>query len=679
MRPKLILRSGGVFLLLPILGCARPLIVTTTTLLNEMTDLAALAEFPDPAYTCRQYSSYDRRSTSPDDHESWFANADRGNYLREEQHDGRTEFVLMDADGPGAIVRFWSANPHGMLRFYLDGDERPTLEVPMDDFLGGKLKDIPDPISAERSHGWSSYLPIPYRKHCKVTGDEIRDGKNDVYYQINYRTYQAGTHVQTFRKSDLAWHAARIRKQSLRLADPEKYAVRAAIHRGRGLETAGRAEPRLVIEPGQEVVLRSGADGLGGAITEFVVRVFAKQTDAALRGLVLTIDFDNERTVECPLGDFFGAAPGVNPYASLPLGVTESGEMWSHWFMPFAQSARVALRNHSEESVGLAYSIGEILYPWSARTMHFHAKWRQARQVPTRPMRDWNYLDTRGRGVFAGVAFSIANPVKQWWGEGDEKIYVDDEEFPSHFGTGTEDYFGYAWSSNTPFSHAYHNQPRCDGPGNFGHTSVNRWHILDRIPFENHFRFDMELWHWTKNAKVDMSVVSYWYARLGATDAFPPVRGDELALVALPAYTPPRVEGAIEGEELRVIESTAEAGPQHWDTLSNESHLWWRHGEPGDRLVLGFPVEQAGRYRVYARLVRAIDYGIHRLAINNEPAGEPIDLYHDGVEPTDEIVLGVFNLNAGENRLSVTIDGANDAAVKSYMFGLDYLRIEPVE
>ena len=73
---------------------------------------------------------------------------------------------------------------------------------------------------------------------------------------------------------------------------------------------------------------------------------------------------------------------------------------------------------------------------------------------------------------------------------------MDGETFPSHFGTGTEDYYGYAWCWPGLFTHAYHAQPRCDGPGNYGRTSVNRFHILDRIPFTKDFKFDMELWHW---------------------------------------------------------------------------------------------------------------------------------------------------------------------------------------
>ena len=46
-----------------------------------------------------------------------------------------------------------------------------------------------------------------------------------------------------------------------------------------------------------------------------------------------------------------------------------------------------------------------------------------------------------------------------------------------------EDYYGYAWCFPGLFTHAYHSQSRCDGPGNFGRTSVNRFHVLDRIPF----------------------------------------------------------------------------------------------------------------------------------------------------------------------------------------------------
>src|SRR6516164_6780101 len=51
--------------------------VTLKSLLPQMTDLSLLAEYPDPPYVTRQFSSYDRASELPGK-ESWFANGDRG-------------------------------------------------------------------------------------------------------------------------------------------------------------------------------------------------------------------------------------------------------------------------------------------------------------------------------------------------------------------------------------------------------------------------------------------------------------------------------------------------------------------------------------------------------------------------------------------------------------------------
>src|SRR4051794_7481118 len=95
--------------------------VTLHSLLTEMTDFDAVAKWPAPAYILKQASSYDRNSVSPDK-PGWFANGDSNQYIRKENNDGRAEYVMMDADGPGAIVRFWLTTvvKPGMLRFYFD-------------------------------------------------------------------------------------------------------------------------------------------------------------------------------------------------------------------------------------------------------------------------------------------------------------------------------------------------------------------------------------------------------------------------------------------------------------------------------------------------------------------------------------------------------------------------------
>ncbi len=635
--------------------------ISSASLLDDMTNLAGMAEFPSPAYTCQQFSSYDRKSKSPT--EDWFANNDCGQYLRVEEREGRKEYVMMDAAGPGAIVRIWSANPAGKLRIYLDGAAEPVLQSPMSELLGGKFPGLPRPISGEYSKGWNLYLPIPYARSCKVTSDE-----GNFYYHVNYRTYAPGTKVESFSREQLKSLAPRVAILGAALSDP----------RSNYTKNDGAAEPfDLQLAPGESV-----REEFAGpkAFTRIVVKLGASNREAALRGIIVRVTFDGEPAIEAPLGDFFGSAPGINPFAALPLGMTQAGEMYCHWFMPFKDSAVIELVNHSQEMANLAGEIALADYNWADSSMHFHAKWRAQFDVPTRPMQDWNYLTARGQGVFAGVSFAIDNPVKDWWGEGDEKIYVDGETFPSHFGTGTEDYYGYAWCWPALFTHAYHNQPRCDGPGNYGRTSVNRFHIIDRIPFTKSFKFDMELWHWHQTCKVNMAVVAYWYARPGAGDAFKAIRAEDAIVRPMPVYVVPKVAGAIEGEAMSILHVTGKAEPQDWESLSAGQHLWWHEGmKPGDTLTVTFNAPAAGKYRVFGRFLKARDYGIHQLAINGRKASEPTDFYEPQVKPSSEMDLGAFELKAGANELSITVVGANEKAVKGYMFGLDYLLLKAVK
>ena len=133
--------------------------------------------------------------------------------------------------------------------------------------------------------------------------------------------------------------------------------------------------------------------------------------------------------------------------------------------------------------------------------MYFRARWRVGHDLLSsyEQPSDIPYLMTSGKGVCVGAAAHLMNPSDvpsvygNWWGEGDEKIFVDDNPYPVFLGTGSEDYFNYAWSSPDLFDYAYCGQPRDDGPGTKGFVTNYRWHIIDNIPFENQFAFYMEL------------------------------------------------------------------------------------------------------------------------------------------------------------------------------------------
>jgi hypothetical protein len=348
--------------------------------------------------------------------------------------------------------------------------------------------------------------------------------------------------------------------------------------------------------------------------------------------------------------------------------------------MPFEKSALLQVRNLGKRTVKIALKVLEEPRAWTDRSMHFHAKWR-TETLKTRPFRDWTYCDIKGKGVFVGDMLSLVNPVRAWWGEGDEKIYVDGETFPSWFGTGTEDYYGYAWSDPKPFSHAYHNQTRCDGPGNRGRTSVNRFHILDNIPFEKSFRFDMEFWHWTPKIDVPYAATSYWYARPGGTDDFH--EPDASVLQKLPSEPPSaqayRIKGALEGENLKITKKSSDfdVGPQDMTAFdgnwSGASHLWGRPSKAGECLDLELPVATEGRYHLIVHLTKARDYGVVQFHLNGKPLGNTIDCFHpDSVVATGPIDLGVVTLKPGTATLCVEAAGTNPKSDGlRYMWGLD--------
>ena len=652
--------------------------VTLETLLDEMLDRDAIARTPSPSYTCRQFSSYDRRADCATNPATWYANGDQRQFLRVDEVNGRKESVMMDAEGPGAIVRWWCTwkDPQGTLRIYIDDAPGPVVEGNDGAVIsGGALAGAP--LSAERSRGHDLYLPIPYAKRCRVTWEA--PDKGPFYYQINHRTYAAGTAVESFSKAALAKANARID------------AACATLTRAAGTvagEPAGVLDGPLAPGGSREVKL----DG-PGAIRGLAVRLSAADQDQALRSTVLEIEFDGARAVWCPVGAFFGVGHSLRPYESWYSDARSDGTLTCRWVMPFAKSAVVRLRNLGAAPVEVAGGrVTRGAWTWDDRSMHFRATWRQHADLMTQTNAgadhgafDVNYVEIAGQGVYAGDSLTVDNSVRAWWGEGDEKIFVDGEVFPSHFGTGTEDYYGYAWCFSAPFSAPFHAQPTGEGNSKPGMSVNSRWRALDAIPFTRSLKVDMELWHW-KKTRVHYAPATFWYARPGATcNVAPAPAGAARPVADVPQPIEPaepafRIEGAIEGESLRVLEKTGgETRTQEWPhpIWSRDEQLWWTHGKPGDRLVLEVPVARAGRTRVEANCTLAIDYGVMKFSLGGRVLKDRVDFFNDGVVAR-MIDLGVIDLPAGPVKLEVTIVGANPRAKPSHMFGLDCLRLTPV-
>lgn len=644
--------------------------VSVRTLLPQMWDLSHLTRPARPAYTAAQASSYDRAS-DPGPRQDWFANGDAGKYLRVEEKNGRKEYVMADLKGPGAVVRVWSANPTGVLRFYFDGETTPRLEADCQKLLTGGDPRFPDPFAYMASMGTNLYFPLPYARSLKVTVDD-RDGKDrplGFYYHVNYRTYAPNSRVKTFTLSDTRVPEVPIAAGALKPRSVWDY-------RDRVQNQMASHKP---LKPGKELVLNATG---AGTIRSFRVKIpfplvqniramdwdDAYQPHNILRTMILRIDFDGQRSVETPLGDFFGSAPGLVPYRSLPFEVHGDGTFICRLPMPFERGAKITIRNGSRVGVPIEASIARSNQRPAADSYRLHAQWT-AEAGKSRPFKDLEFLHAKGEGYWLGSMLHVSNSTPAWWGEGDEKVYIDGETFPSTFGTGTEDYYGYAWCSPEVFQRPYHAQPRCDGPANFGQTSVNRFHILDPIPYRKSIKFDIERWHW-EDVPSTFARTAYWYAKPGGTAPRPIDR----KLLLPPLMEPPKpVAGAIEGEKLPVLEMTGgtrENQGGFWP-LSSGFQLWWRNPDVGDRLRLQVNVKEAGTYEVVGNLCHAADYGIHRITLNGKDLGTH-DFYGTGVD-WKKITLGTIDLPKGDVVLEVTAAGANEKAKPGRMFGLDYL------
>jgi hypothetical protein len=258
-----------------------------------------------------------------------------------------------------------------------------------------------------------------------------------------------------------------------------------------------------------------------------------------LRKILLRMYWDGEEdpSVEAPIGDFFGLGHGITRnFTSVPLEMSpESGRALNSWWpMPFSSGARIEVENQSDVEIERLYYY--VDYEEHAEPQpglgRFHAWWN--RQNPT-PGIDYgepfdvgeikrqrnvtgegNYLilEAEGKGHYVGCHLDHHNLLEtdgfNWYGEGDDMIFIDGEELPSIVGTGTEDYYNLAWCPTQPYDGPYHGLPLPGGPNWSGKISWYRYHILDPVYFETSIRVGIEVGH-NNFRSDDVSHVAYWY------------------------------------------------------------------------------------------------------------------------------------------------------------------------
>jgi hypothetical protein len=217
-------------------------------------------------------------------------------------------------------------------------------------------------------------------------------------------------------------------------------------------------------------------------------------------------------SIECPFGDFFGCSFGrATAFQSVVHSVSESGGM-NFWLpMPFVRRAKFAITNESDKQVHLFMQIDYTLgdkHPADVGRMHVLFR----RENPTTEKRDFEILPLRkNKGRYLGTVLGVRNlHPKQWWGEGEVKVYLDgDKEYPTIVGTGTEDYVGQAWGLDR--------QPclynGCSLREKYMAT-LYRWHLPDPIAWQKECRITIQQLTWEKGSvdtADDWCCATFWY------------------------------------------------------------------------------------------------------------------------------------------------------------------------
>jgi hypothetical protein len=188
--------------------------------------------------------------------------------------------------------------------------------------------------------------------------------------------------------------------------------------------------------------------------------------------------------------------------------------------MPFQKSCRIEVENQSPERLpALFYQIDYTLEDVPDDALRFHASWR--RENPTEYMRPFTVLKrVEGRGHFVGTFVSWQQNNAGWWGEGEIKMFIDDDEdYPTICGTGTEDYFGGAWCFGENYSAPYLGYQKVVGDDIGSRMTMYRFHVHDPVFFTTRLRITLQALGWRSDArylplKDDISAVAYWYQSL---------------------------------------------------------------------------------------------------------------------------------------------------------------------
>lgn len=573
--------------------------------------------------------------------------------------------VLADLAGPGAITRIHTPTPtEDIVEFYFEGEAEPRLRLKVVELFDGTRPPFVAPLAGWGGGGYFSYVPLTYRKSCKI----VLRAQAFQFYDINYAVFPAGTEVPTYEEPASPDLAERLERAAALLR-------RTGSDVGDAMAPAGAAD--AVTELTRKSVRVSLAAGTAATIFESrrPGRIVGLRLGPAAafagdgRDILLRAywDGDAEPAIDAPVGDLLGYSFGEPAARSLLFGTAEDGRGYLYFPMPYERSARIELV--SERSGGAPVEVeAEIVTVPAGKGPDeglFYARWR--RENPCVTGRPFTYLRAAGRGHVVGVVLQAQGLESGHTGffEGDDRAVIDGELAVP--GTGSEDSFNGGWYDvpgrwekrlSLPLSGCL------DYKKPLARTGGYRLFLNDAYAFARSIDHTIEHGPEGNAVPTDYASVVYFYAD-GRPEGLEPAR--------------PAAERRVAGLD-RVVFVPGWSVPIHTTSFGNATFAK-AVVTAGDKRVRVFSMRTAGAdifgphhvafvcdlpeggsYRVLIKAVLGPDQGIVRVYERDRPAGRAVDLFAAVRAVGEPVELGVFALEKGDNVLYLNLVGANPKA-----------------
>lgn len=446
----------------------------------------------------KQISSYDTTGGNDDGF------GGRYSYLRKEPSGG---LVIFDAKGQGVIERIWTPTPtNDILDFYFDNSSEPGLSIKFRDLFNNSIVPFVKPIADHKVGGYYSYVPIPYKKGCKI----VFRGEKILFHQIQYREYDERYDVQSFDMTAVTRNELLLNKVK-QLWGTDHRSIQNFYPKGTKM-----IQKEITLSPGNITSLASFNQGgriLGIELSPSgVFEGILKQVD-----LKITWDDEKMPAIYIPVADFFGFAYGERSMKSMLLGSNDD-KLYCYIPMPFDKSASVDLVYRSNKGVDRSFNLLTTIYYThekrvSTQEGRFYCYWKNEKPALGEP---YVFLHGNGKGHYIGTllqgqAIDFTHFTEYF--EGDDYTEIDGK-MTAH-GTGSEDYFNGGWYAQpggwverlgAPLSGCLeYSLP-------LGRTGGYRFFLTDKMPFYKSILHSIEHGPEQNNRSVNYISAALYYA-----------------------------------------------------------------------------------------------------------------------------------------------------------------------